>query len=70
MALSRRAEWRVELNVEVSLLLQLLFVSQTQKNVFVGTFRDAARCKWGKVAIGECVFDGGANCIHECHQGL
>ena len=20
--------------------------------------------------IGECVFDGGADCIHECHQGL
>ena len=19
--------------------------------------------------IGECVFDGGADCIHECHQG-
>ena len=19
--------------------------------------------------IGECVYDGGANCIHECHQG-
>ena len=20
--------------------------------------------------IDECVFDGGADCIHECHQGL
>ena len=19
---------------------------------------------------GECVFDGGADCIHECHQGV
>ena len=39
------------MNVEVSLVLQLLFVSRTLKNVFVGIFRDAARCKWGKVAV-------------------
>ena len=35
----------------MSLVLPLLFVSQTLKNVFVGIFRDAARCKWGKVAV-------------------
>ena len=39
------------MNVEVSLVLQLLFVSRTLKNVFVGIFRNAARCKWGKVAV-------------------
>ena len=33
------------MNVEVSLILQLLFVSRTLKNAFVGIFRDAARCK-------------------------
>ena len=33
------------MNVEVSLILQLLFVSRTLKNVFVGIFRDVARCK-------------------------
>ena len=39
------------MNVEVSLVLQLLFVSRTLKNVFVGIFRGAASCKWGKVAV-------------------
>ena len=39
------------MNDEVSLVLQLLIVSGTLKNVFVGIFRDAARCKWGKVAV-------------------
>ena len=46
------------MNVEVSLVLQLLFVSRTLKNVFVGIFRDAARCKWGKVAVMVWARDG------------
>ena len=37
------------MNVEVSLVLQLPFVSRTLKNVFVWIFRGAAGCKWGKV---------------------
>ena len=55
MAILRRVE---QVNVEVSLGLQLLFVSRTLKNVFVGTFRDAARCRWGKVAIMVWAEDG------------
>ena len=46
------------MNVEVSLILQLLFVSRTLKNAFVGIFRDAARCKWGKVAVMVWAEDG------------
>ena len=42
----------------MSLVLQLLFVSRTLKNVFVGIFRDAARCKWGKVAVMVWAEDG------------
>ena len=27
--------------------------------------------EWGSLfGIGEFVFDGGADCIHECHQGV
>ena len=46
------------MNVEVSLVLQLLFVSRTLKNVFVGIFRGAASCKWGKVAVMVWSVDG------------
>ena len=46
------------MNDEVSLVLQLLIVSGTLKNVFVGIFRDAARCKWGKVAVMVWAEDG------------
>ena len=46
------------MNVEVSLVLQLLFVSRTLKNVFVGIFRDAARRTWGKVAVMVWAEDG------------
>ena len=46
------------MNVEMSLVLQLLFVSGTLKNVFVGIFKDAARCKWGKVAVMVWARDG------------
>ena len=46
------------MNVEVSLVLQLLFVSRTLKNVFVGIFRGAAGYKWGKVAVMVWSVDG------------
>ena len=46
------------MNVEVSLVLQLLFVSRTLKNVFVGIFRGAASYKWGKVAVMVWSVDG------------
>ena len=46
------------MNVEVSLVLQLLFVSRTLKNVFVWIFRGAAGCKWGKVAVMVWSVDG------------
>ena len=42
----------------MSLVLQLLFVSGTLKNAFVGIFKDAARCKWGKVAVMVWAGDG------------
>ena len=42
----------------MSLVLQLLFVSPALKNVFVGIFRDVARCKWGKVAVMVWAEDG------------
>ena len=54
------------MNVEVSLVLQLLFVSRTLKNVFVGIFRDAARCKWAKVAVMVWAEDGSSLKSH--HQ--
>ena len=50
------------MNVGVSLVLQLLFVTRTLKNVFVGIFRDAARCKWGKVAVMVWAEDGLRRC--------
>ena len=46
------------MNVEVSLVLQLPFVSRTLKNVFVWIFRGAAGCKWGKVAVMVWSVDG------------
>ena len=39
------------MNVVVNLLLQVLFLSQTLKNVLLGCSRNAARCEWGKVAV-------------------
>ena len=54
------------MNVEVSLVLQLLFVSRTLKNVFVEIFRDAARCKWAKVAVMVWAEDGSSLKSH--HQ--
>ena len=49
------------MSVEVSLVLQLLFVSWALKNVFVGIFRDAARCKWGKLAVMVWAEDGSSS---------
>ena len=46
------------MNVEVTLVLHLLFVSRALKNVFVGIFRDGARCKWGKISAMVCDEDG------------
>ena len=47
------------MNVVVSLVLQLLFLSQTLKNFFlVGYFRDAATCQWGKIAVMVWARDG------------
>ena len=45
------------MNVEVSLVLQLLFVTRTLKNV-VGIFRDAASCKWGNIVVMVWAVDG------------
>ena len=39
------------MNVVVSLVLQLLFLSQTLKNFLLGYFGDAATCQWGTVAV-------------------
>ena len=39
------------MNVVVNLALQVLFISQTLKNVLLGCSRNAARCEWGKVAV-------------------
>ena len=36
------------MNVVVSLLLELLFLSQTLKNIFLGYCRDADPRQWGK----------------------
>ena len=48
------------MNVEVSLVLQLLFVSQTLKNVFLRIFWDAARCKWENKVVMVWAEDGGS----------
>ena len=39
------------MNVVVNLVLQVLFISQTLKNVLLGCSKNAPRCKWGKVAV-------------------
>ena len=39
------------MNVVVSLVLQLLFLSQTLKNFLLGYFGDAVTCHWGRVAV-------------------
>ena len=39
------------MNVVVNLVLQVLFLSQTLKNILLGCSRNAARCEWGKVAV-------------------
>ena len=39
------------MNVVVNLVLQVLFLSQTLKNVLLGCSKNAARCKWGRVAV-------------------
>ena len=35
-------------NVVVNLVLQVLFLSQTLKNVFLGGSKNAASCKWAE----------------------
>ena len=47
------------MNVVVNLVLQVLFLSETLKNVLLGRSRNAARCKWGKVAV--MVWAGGSS---------
>ena len=39
------------MNVVANLVLQVLFLSQTPKNVLLGCSRNTARCKWGKVVV-------------------
>ena len=39
------------MNVEVNLVLQVLFIRQALKNILLGCSRNAARCEWGKVAV-------------------
>ena len=39
------------MNVVVNVVLQVLFLSQTLRNVLLGCSGNAARCKWGKVAV-------------------
>ena len=45
--------------VVVSLVLQVVFLSQTLKTVLMGYSRNAARCKWGKLAV--MVWAGGGS---------
>ena len=47
------------MNVVVNLVLQVLFLSQTLKNVLLGCSRNAARCNWGNVAV--MVWAGGGS---------
>ena len=44
------------MNIVVSLVFELLFLSQTPKNFLLGYFRDAAPCKWGRVVV--MIWDG------------
>ena len=46
------------MNVVVNLVLQVLFLSQTLKNVLLGCSRNIVRCKWGKVAVMVWAGDG------------
>ena len=46
------------MNAVLSLVLQLLFLSQTLNNFLLGCFRDAATCQWGKVVVMALVGDG------------
>ena len=39
------------MNVVLKLVLQVLFLSQTLKNVLLACSRNTARCEWGKVAV-------------------
>ena len=39
------------MNVVVSLVLHLQFLSQTLKTFLLGYFRDAATCQWRRVAV-------------------
>ena len=48
------------MNVVENLVLQVLFISQALKNVLLGCYTNAARCKWGKVAVMVWV-GGGSN---------
>ena len=45
------------MSVVVSLVFQLLFLSQTLRNV-LEYFRHAVRCQWGKVAVMVWAGDG------------
>ena len=47
------------MNVVVSLVLELLFLSQTPSNFFEGYIKDAAPCLWGRVAVLVRAGDGG-----------
>ena len=39
------------MNDVVTLVLELLFLSQTLKNFLFGYFRDAVPCQWGRLAV-------------------
>ena len=39
------------MNIVVTLVLELLFLSQTIEDFLLGYFRDAAPCQWGRVAV-------------------
>ena len=43
----------------MSLVLELLFLSQTPSNFFEGYIKDAAPCQWGRVAVFVRAGDGG-----------
>ena len=46
------------MNVVVTLVLGLLFLSQTLKKFLFGYFRDAVPCQWERVAVVVWVGDG------------
>ena len=47
------------MNFVVILALRLLFLSQALKKFLFGYSRDAALCKWGRVAVVAWAADGG-----------